>query len=43
LDLVNFVLSGLSGVKDDGQLLPLVCSIKAMGGRVRRVEATEGW
>jgi len=42
LDLVNLVLSGLSGGKDDEQLLPLVCSIMAMGGRVRRVQATEG-
>ena len=42
LDLVNLILSSLSGPKDDGQLLPLVHSIEVVSGRVSRVQATEG-
>ena len=41
MNLINFVLSGLSCGKDNRQLLTLVCGVQAMGGSVWRIMATE--
>jgi len=41
LDLTDLVLSGLGGGQDDGQLLPLVCGVQAMSGRMRRANPPE--